>query len=197
MAGRRFLSESYAASLTKSTTRQESGRALMRTPSRKMLTRLGQNGTWSGPGAPNSPGADDEPPAKSRDPPHPVTSAERGKPVALPARESDSQEEPTGRRVKDEGGSERRPVTGRIGVEPRRRHHPTRKRADFPRVFRHERTSANRLREQSRYVGGGNACWCGSRPCGRLAFHRLEEGPAHGPSAPGAYREGGPGGQVE
>src|SRR5262249_8371960 len=85
---------------------------------RKMLTRSGQNGTWSGPVAPNSTGADDAPPAKSGDPPHPGTSTERGKPVALPAGESDSQEQPTGRRVKDEGGSQRRPVTGRIGVEP-------------------------------------------------------------------------------
>ena len=49
-----------------------------------------------------------------------------------------------------------------------------RKRADFPQVFRHERTLANRLRETSRYVGGRNACWCGSRAC-RLALHRMEE----------------------
>src|SRR5271157_2605150 len=47
-----------------------------------------------------------------------------------------------------------------------------RKRADFPQVFRHERTLANRLRETSRYVGGRNACWCGSRTCARLALHR-------------------------
>ena len=40
----------------------------------------------------------------------------------------------------------------------------TRKRADFPRVFRHERTWPTDLRERRRYVGGGNACWCGSRP---------------------------------
>src|SRR5262249_54861697 len=82
-----------------------------------MLIRLGQNGTWSSPGAPNSPGADAAPPAKSGGPPHPGTSAKRGKPVALPSGESDSQEEPTGRRVKDEGGSERRPLTGWIGAE--------------------------------------------------------------------------------
>jgi N-terminal domain of reverse transcriptase len=85
---------------------------------RKMLIRLGQNGMWSGPGAHSSPGADGASPAKSGDPPHPGTSAERGKPVALPTRVGDSQEEPTGRRVKDEGGSECRPLTGRIGVEP-------------------------------------------------------------------------------
>jgi RNA-directed DNA polymerase len=85
---------------------------------RKMLIRLGQNGTWSGLGAPNSPGADAAPPAKSGGPPHLGTSTERGKPVVLPARDSDSQEEPTGRRVKDGGGSECRPLTGRIGVEP-------------------------------------------------------------------------------
>ncbi len=83
-----------------------------------MLTRSGQNGMWSGPGARNSPGADDVPPAESGDPPHLGTSTERGKPVALPSRVGDSQEEPMGRRVKDEGESECRPLTGRIGVEP-------------------------------------------------------------------------------
>src|SRR5258706_8179074 len=65
-----------------------------------------------------------------------------------------------------------------------------RKRANFSRVFRHERTLANRLRETSRYVGGRNARWCGSRTCVRLALPRREEGLAYGPSAPGAYREG-------
>ena len=49
-----------------------------------MLSRSGQNGTWSGPGAPNSPGADVAPPAKSGGPTHPGTSTERGKPVVLP-----------------------------------------------------------------------------------------------------------------
>ena len=83
-----------------------------------MLSRSGQNGTWSGPGASNSPGADVAPPAKSGDPTHLGTSTERGKPVVLPTRESDSREEPMGRRVKDGGGSEGRPVIGRIGVEP-------------------------------------------------------------------------------
>jgi hypothetical protein len=65
-----------------------------------------------------------------------------------------------------------------------------RKRADFPQVFRHERTSAHRLRETSGEVGGGNACWRGSRAYARLALPRREEGLVHGPSAPGAYREG-------
>ena len=65
-----------------------------------------------------------------------------------------------------------------------------RKRADFPQVFRHERTSANRLRETSRYVGSRNACWCGSRAYARSALPRREEGLTHVPSAPGAYREG-------
>ncbi len=50
-----------------------------------------------------------------------------------------------------------------------------RKRADFPRVFRHERTSANRLRETSRYVGGRNARWCGSRAYARLALHQWKK----------------------
>ena len=47
-----------------------------------------------------------------------------------------------------------------------------RKRADFPQVFHHERTLANRLRETSRYVGGRNACWCGSRAC--TDWHSIE-----------------------
>src|SRR5690348_6470128 len=85
---------------------------------RKMLSRSGQNGTWSGPGAANSPGADGAPPAKSGGPSHPGTSTERGKPVTLPTRDSDPRGSPTGRRVQDGGASERRPVIGRIGVEP-------------------------------------------------------------------------------
>jgi len=48
-----------------------------------------------------------------------------------------------GRRVQEEGASERRSVMGRIGVERAPRHHPTRKGADFPLVFRHERALAN------------------------------------------------------
>jgi len=84
------------------------------------------------------------------------TSAQRGKLVVLLAAhakavgKATSQEKPMGQRVKDEGESEGRPVMGRIGVAlpfgsrwPREvvqraerwQHHPTRKRADFPRVL--------------------------------------------------------------
>ena len=52
---------------------------------RKLLKRLGQQGTWPGPGAANSPGADGEPPAERRDLTHSGTSAERGNPVVFPA----------------------------------------------------------------------------------------------------------------
>jgi hypothetical protein len=51
---------------------------------RKMLERSDQKGTWSGPGAPNSSGAVDAPPAKRRDLTHTVTATERVKPVASP-----------------------------------------------------------------------------------------------------------------
>src|SRR5712691_6985079 len=51
---------------------------------RKMLTRLGQNGTWSRPGVIRSPGADAAPPAKRRDLTHTATRTERGKPVVSP-----------------------------------------------------------------------------------------------------------------
>jgi len=53
-----------------------------------------------------------------------------------------------------------------------------RKRADFPLVWHHERTWQTDFRERRRYVGSGNACWCGSQPW------------RQGLSAPGAYREG-------
>jgi reverse transcriptase-like protein len=42
-------------------------------------------------------------------------------------------------RVEERGGSEGRPVVGRIGVEVESRHHPTRKRADFRTVPLHEK----------------------------------------------------------
>jgi hypothetical protein len=51
---------------------------------RKLLNRLGQNGTWSGPGAIHSPGADAAPPAKRRDLTHTATRRKRGKPTARP-----------------------------------------------------------------------------------------------------------------
>ena len=49
-----------------------------------MLIRLDQKGTWPGPEAPNSSGADVVPPAERRDLTHTVTAAERGKPVVSP-----------------------------------------------------------------------------------------------------------------
>jgi hypothetical protein len=51
---------------------------------RKLLNRLDQKVRGQDRGAPNSPGADDEPPAKRRDLNHTLTArAKRGKPVAL------------------------------------------------------------------------------------------------------------------
>jgi len=103
-------------------------------------------------------------------PSHSGTSAERGKPVVSPApsprgaRESEPQGEPMGQRVKEEGESQRRPVMGRIGVEPPGDITLPRKRADFPLVWHHERTWLTDFRERRRYVGSGNACWCGSQP---------------------------------
>ena len=51
---------------------------------RKLLNRLGQKGTWSGPSVIQSLGADAEPPAKRRGLTHTATATERGKPVASP-----------------------------------------------------------------------------------------------------------------
>jgi hypothetical protein len=50
---------------------------------RKLLIRLGQNGTWLSPAAILSAGADAIPPAKRRDLPHTATATERGKPVVF------------------------------------------------------------------------------------------------------------------
>ena len=44
-----------------------------------------------------------------------------------------------GQRVHEEGGSERSALTAEIGVVPPGDITPTRKRADFPLVFQHER----------------------------------------------------------
>ena len=49
-----------------------------------------------------------------------------------------------GLRVEDGGESEGQPVMGWIGVEPPvGQHHPTRKRADFHRVARHEKVDGD------------------------------------------------------
>jgi len=58
--------------------------------------------------------------------------------------ESDPQGKPRGLRQRDRGASEGRSVADRIGVEPPGDITPRRKPADFPVVFRHERTLANR-----------------------------------------------------
>ena len=65
-----------------------------------------------------------------------------------------------------------------------------RKRADFPRVFRHERTLANRLRETSRYVGGRDALLVRLPTYARLAFHRRKKVACTVCRLQGAYREG-------
>jgi hypothetical protein len=56
---------------------------------RKLLTRWGQNGTWSRPRANQSRGAEQAPPANRRDLTHTATTMERGKPVASPDDPSD------------------------------------------------------------------------------------------------------------
>ena len=108
-----------------------------------MLTRLGQNGMWSGRGLGTPPALMLHHRRRAATLPTPGISTERGNPVVLPARESDSQEEPTGRRVKEEGASESRSVIDRIEGSRHGDITLTRKGADFPRVFRHERTLAN------------------------------------------------------
>jgi hypothetical protein len=132
---------------------------------------------------------------------HSGTLAERGKPVVSPcplpmgSRESNPQGAPTGQQVKEERESECRAVMVRIGVErqavqreeQRKVMSPCatccdiilrRRPADFSLVWRHERTWQTDFRGRRRYVGSGNACWCGPQSW------------QHGLSAPGEYREG-------
>jgi hypothetical protein len=77
---------------------------------------------------------------------------QRGKPVALPRGEDEPQGESMGLRVKDEGGSERRPVMGRIGVEPMARLLHA-KAGPLPSGVGGREPSANRRSKQSRTVG--------------------------------------------
>lgn len=62
----------------------------------------------------------------------------QGKPVSLP-KGKEIARSTMAMRVEDEGESQCRSVIERIWIE-RKRHDPARKRADFPRVFYHERT---------------------------------------------------------
>ena len=105
--------------------------------------RLGPKGEGSGMGAPNSPIADVELPAKRRSLTHAGTCTERVKPIGLPPvycrRGSEPQGTPMGLWVKDGGRSECPLVMRGIGVascdvdreQATRQHHSTRKRADF------------------------------------------------------------------
>ena len=141
------------------------------TNKRKLLSRLGQTGTWSGPGAPSSSGADLEPPAERCDPPHSGTSAERGNPVVFLAsdtkevKDSLSQERPMRQREGDQGTSQGPSVIEGIeGASPHGQQTFTRKRADFPVVFPHERTWPTNLKGRRRYDSRGNPVWCGPWP---------------------------------
>ena len=118
----------------------------------KMLTGLDQKGTWSSGAAPNSAPADVVPPASRRDLNHRcVSPAERGKPVALPCTpwEGEPQGDLTGQRGEEEGGSEGRPVRGRLGVGTSPRPQGSRR----PSGVGVREPSANRRRKQGSSVG--------------------------------------------
>jgi hypothetical protein len=93
----------------------------------KVLISLSQNGKGTGMGAPNSPIADTEPPAKRQDLTHTGTCTKRGKPISLPVKENEPRGTLMDLWVGDGGESESPPVIGGIGValvvevrEPRR-----------------------------------------------------------------------------
>src|SRR5262245_62991160 len=78
----------------------------------KGADRTGPKGTWPGPGAPNSPGADVEPPAERRGLTHAVSATQRGKPVALPR--SREAARPTDGAAGKGRGSKRMPAGNRL-----------------------------------------------------------------------------------
>jgi hypothetical protein len=84
----------------------------------KVLISLSQNGKGSGLGAPNSPTADVEPPAKRQDLTHTGTCTKRGKPISLPVKGSEPRGTLMDLWVGDGGESKSPPVIGGIGVAP-------------------------------------------------------------------------------
>jgi hypothetical protein len=132
---------------------------VVKTVQPKVLTGWGQNGTGSVQGLIGSLPQTSRPSAKRRSLPHRVHQAKRGKPDVLPQGTAPRKGRPKGRRVKEEGASEGRPVMGRIGVE-RKATSPTRKRADFPLVSGHEK--AGQTDQGGRADDGLDVLgWCG------------------------------------
>jgi hypothetical protein len=112
---------------------------VVRTSKPKMLIGLNQNGTWPSAGVFPFPGRRCRATGEQAEPtPSVIHSWNVVSPSPSPRGRPSARGSPMGRRVKDEGRSEGRSVIERIGVEPPRRDHPTRKRADFPRVSPHE-----------------------------------------------------------
>jgi len=119
----------------------------------------GPNGPWPGAGTQRFPAADAEPPAERHDLTRAVTSAERGKPVALPGGVGRSQDQPTGLRVQDEGASEGPPVMGGIGVATS----PHGKPGQLPSGVDARERTANRRQAASQICRRdcNGPCWCG------------------------------------
>src|SRR3989337_790009 len=91
-----------------------------------------------------------------------------------------------GWQAEEDGKSEGRLVMRRIGVAS----HSARKRADFHRVFLHERVWLTDAEGKADDGRDEHDCWCSLPREGGLARHRLAQGPPHRESAPSAYREG-------
>jgi hypothetical protein len=153
----------------------------------KGADRPGPKGTGPGAGAQRSPAADGAPPAERHDLTRSGAEAERGKPVAPPARDSEPRGEPTGRRAEDGGASERRPVTGRIGVEPPGDMTPRRKPADFPRALAHGEPWSTALGSKADLSAGRNGLsGCGPHESGGQSSGRLGVGPKGVPCRDGS-----------
>ena len=100
-----------------------------------------------------------------------------------------------GRRVEEEGGSEGRPVIGRIGVEPSGNITPRESGLTSLWSFV-TREPGQPTQEAKQMTAAATPAGAASHDGGGLARHRLAEGPSQRASAPGAYREGDAGGQM-
>ena len=90
-----------------------------------------------------------------------------------------------GRRVKDEGGSEGRPVMGRIGVEPMATS-PRAKAGRLPSGVGGREPSANRRRGRCRYVGGIATILAGAAPTESFGSRHCRSNAQVDPKANGA-----------
>jgi hypothetical protein len=150
----------------------------------KLLRGLNQKGTWPGAGAQRSPATDDAPPAQRHDLTRSVMSAERGKPVALPAWGRQAVRPTDGAAGKGRG-SKRRPVGN--GPDRGCDMTPPERGQTSPGCRRARTVSQPAQAVMQRCRRGRNGpCWCSSRHRRQLGSRHCRSNAQVGPKANGA-----------